>query len=304
MKKEILLIITLLFFSLSGLSQHRIGVALDAAMVLQMDNSDITQMGTGALGGVGAVYQYQYNRFLLQTGITISESYTQTAVDSQHIAIPMRDTEGIDFIYRGEVYNRRDQMLITELSIPLMLGARLRRFYALGGVRFLYPLVGLSSSKALMTTKGDYGNRYYEMLKNMPQHGYFTALSIGNDKEKISFPMNLNVGAEFGYSKFIGNKMQDKKPFVLHVGAFVEYGVLNGLKDGSNLLTEVDCSQYMQVTMNHIYSTLSRQTYFMHHLSAGIRITFLWSVGKGKSYRVYEVDGQRETCARVSDKKY
>lgn len=304
MKKEILLIIILLFISSQGISQHRIGVAMDGAMALRLDNSDMTEMGIGAQVGVGAVYQYCYNRFLLQTGITVSESYVQNAVDSQHIAVPMRDTEEIDFIYRGEVYNRIDMMLLTELSIPLMLGVKLKCFYALGGIRFICPLAGFSFSNALLTTKGDYGNRYYEMLENMPQHGYFTALPIDSDKEKISFPMNLNVGAEFGYSKFIGNKMQDKKPFVLHVGAFVEYGVLNGLKDGSNLLTEVDCSQYMQVTMNHIYSTLSRQTYFMHHLSAGIRITFLWSVGKGKSYRVYEVDGQRETCARVSDKKY
>lgn len=299
MKKEILLIITLLFFSLSGLSQHRIGVALDAAMVLQMDNSDITQMGTGALGGVGAVYQYQYNRFLLQTGITISESYTQTAVDSQHIAIPMRDTEGIDFIYRGEVYNRRDQMLITELSIPLMLGARLRRFYALGGVRFLYPLVGLSSSKALMTTKGDYGNRYYEMLENMPQHGYFTALSIGNDKEKISFPMNFNVCAEFGYSWSIGNKRQG-----MQVGAFVEYNVLNSLQDATNSLMDVDCSQYMQVTMHHIYATLPRKSHFMRQLSVGVRVALLFSVGKGNEGDIFgDIGGDNQILIRRTLKK-
>ena len=115
MKKEILLII-LLFISSQGISQHRIGVAMDGAMVLQLDNSDMTEMGIGAQVGVGTVYQYHYNRFLLQTGITISESYTQTVVDSQHVAVKMRDTEGIDFIYRGEVYNRRDQMLTTELA--------------------------------------------------------------------------------------------------------------------------------------------------------------------------------------------
>ena len=299
MKKEILLII-LLFISSQGISQHRIGVAMDGAMVLQLDNLDITQMGKGARGGVGAVYQYQYNRFLLQTGITISESFAQTAVDSQQIAVPMRDTEGINFIYRGEVYNRMDKMLTTKLSIPLMLGVKLKSFYALGGVRFICPLEGTSFSNALLTTKGDYGNRYYEMLENMPQHGYFTALAIGGEKEKITFPMNLNVCAEFGYSKSIGDKMQDKKSFVLQAGAFVEYNVLNALKDATASIMDVDCSRYMQVTMHHIYSTLPRQTHFMRQLSIGVRVTLLFSAGKkasgGGVYR--EMDGQDEICLR------
>lgn len=299
MKKEILLII-LLFISSQGISQHRIGVAMDGAMVLQLDNSDITQMGKGAQVGVGAVYQYQYNRFLLQTGITISESFAQTAVDSQQIAVPMRDTEGINFIYRGEVYNRMDKMLTTKLSIPLMLGVKLKSFYALGGVRFICPLEGTSFSNALLTTKGDYGNRYYEMLENMPQHGYFTALSIDVEPEKIALPMNVNVCAEFGYSKSIGKKMEDKKPFILQAGAFVEYNVLNGLKNATNSLMDVDCSRYMQVTMHHIYSTLPRQTHFMRQLSIGVRVTLLFSAGKkasgGGVYR--EMDGQDEICLR------
>lgn len=299
MKKEILLII-LLFISSQGISQHRIGVAMDGAMVLQLDNSDMTEIGIGAQVGVGTVYQYHYNRFLLQTGITISESYKQTVVDSQHVAVKMRDTEGIDFIYRGEVYNRRDQMLTTELSIPLMLGVKLKYFYALAGVRFIYPLAGVSFSNALLTTKGDYGNRYYEMLENMPQHGYFTALSIDVEPEKIALPMNVNVCAEFGYSKSIGKKMEDKKPFILQAGAFVECNVLNGLKNVTNSLMDVDCSRYMQVTMHHIYSTLPRQTHFMRQLSIGVRVTLLFSAGKkasgGGVYR--EMDGQDEICLR------
>ena len=299
MNRVCFIIIGILFFS-SIFAQHRIGVVLDGAMVLQMDNSDITQMGKGAQVGVAAVYQYQYNRFLLQTGITISESFAQTAVDSQQIAVPMRDTEGINFIYRGEVYNRKDNMLITDLSIPLMLGVKLKYFYALTGVRFIYPLAGISFSNALLTTKGDYGNRYYEMLENMPQHGYFTALSIGGEKEKITFPMNLNVCAEFGYSKSIGDKMQDKKSFVLQAGAFVEYNALNALKDATASIMDVDCSRYMQVTMHNIYSTLPRQTHFMRQLSIGVRVTLLFSAGKkasgGGVYR--EMDGQDEICLR------
>jgi hypothetical protein len=181
-----------------------------------------------------------------------------------------------------------------------MLGVKLKYFYALAGVRFIYPLAGVSFSNALLTTKGDYGNRYYEMLENMPQHGYFTALSIGGEKEKITFPMNLNVCAEFGYSKSIGKKMEDKKPFILQAGAFVEYNALNALKDATASIMDIDCSRYMQVTMHNIYSTLPRQTHFMRQLSIGVRVTLLFSAGKkasgGGVYR--EMDGQDEICLR------
>ena len=112
--------------------------------------------------------------------------------------------------------------------------------------------------------------------------------------------MNLNVCAEFGYSKSIGKKMEDKKPFILQAGAFVEYNVLNGLKNATNSLMDVDCSRYMQVTMHHIYSTLPRQTHFMRQLSIGVRVTLLFSAGKkasgGGVYR--EMDGQDEICLR------
>lgn len=289
-----------MLFLTNAFAQHRIGLTIDAATAWHLDNVEITTPQIGGGIGAGAIYQYQRGRFLLNTGVSFSSAYLSQFVDSQHVAVKMRDTEGIDFIYRGEVYNRRDQMLTTELSIPLMLGVKLKSFYALGGVRFICPLEGTSFSNALLTTKGDYGNRYYEMLENMPQHGYFTALSIDVEPEKIALPMNVNVCAEFGYSKSIGKKMEDKKPFILQAGAFVEYNVLNGLKNATNSLMDVDCSRYMQVTMHHIYSTLPRQTHFMRQLSIGVRVTLLFSAGKkasgGGVYR--EMDGQDEICLR------
>lgn len=299
MNRIFVIIIGALFFS-SVVAQHRVGFTIEGATAWQLDNVEITSPKTGGNVGIGMIYQYQIGKFLLNTGVNFSSAYLSQIVDSQHIAVPMRDTEGINFIYRGELYDRQDKLVTANISIPLMLGAKTSfGLYALGGMRINLPLHAWSLHRAFLTTKGDYGNRYHEMLEDLPQHGYFTALDVRNNGV-VKFPIDLRVCAELGYIISPKNKDQQK----IHVGAFVEYGVLNGLKDGSNLLTEVDCSQYMQVTMNHIYSTLSRQTYFMHHLSAGIRITFLWSVGKGKSYRVYEVDGQRETCVHVSDKKY
>ena len=209
MNKIYVIIIGVLFLT-NTFAQHRIGLTIDAATAWHLDNVEITTPKIGGNVGIGMIYQYQKGKFLLNTGVNFSSAYLSQHVDSQHIAVPMRDTEGINFIYRGELYNRQDQVVTADISIPFMLGAKTTfGLYVLGGVRVILPLHAKSFQHAQLTTKGDYGNRYLEMLENLPQHGYFTALSIDVEPEKIALPMNVNVCAEFGYSKSIGKKMED-----------------------------------------------------------------------------------------------
>lgn len=299
MNRIFVIIIGALFFS-SIVAQHRVGFTIEGATAWQLDNVEITSPETGENVGIGMIYQYQKGKFLLNTGVNFSSAYLSQHIDSQHIAVPMRDTEGINFIYRGELYNRQDQLITTDIGIPLMLGAKTSfGLYALGGMHINLPLHAWSLHHAFLTTKGDYGNRYHEMLEDLPQHGYFTALQVQNDGS-VKFPIDIRLSAELGYAIPMGNSSNKKVRSQIQIGTFIEYGMLNGLKDGHNQLTEVDCSKYMQVNMNHIYSTLSKQTNAMHNLSAGIRIAVLWSVSKNNSCHFGEFDGQYETCKRVT----
>lgn len=291
MNKTCFIIIGMLFLT-NAFAQHSVGLIFDGTTAWQLDNVESTTPQLGGCIGVGAIYQYQNGRFLLNTGIGFSSAYLPQNVDTQHIDVPMRDTEGMNFIYRGELYNRQDQIVTTDISIPIMLGIKTSfGLYALGGARVNFSLHAWSFQDALLTTKGDYGNRYHEMLENLPQHGYFTALPVKN-AGVIKIPIDLRVCAELGY---------EFSP--IRIGAFVEYGVLNGLLEGTNQLTEVDCSQYMQVSMNHIYTTLSPKINAMHQLSAGIRMTLLWSIDKNNIFRKSETFGDRERGTYRSSKK-
>lgn len=303
MNRICFIIIVLLFFS-NAVAQHRIGLTVDGATAWHLDNVEITTPKIGGNVGIGMIYQYQKGKFLLNTGVNFSSSCLSQVVDSQHIAVPMRDTEGINFIYRGELYNRQDQIATADISIPFMLGAKTSfGLYALGGVRVNLPIHAWSFQKALLTTKGDYGDRYHEMLEDLPQHGYFTALSVKNDGI-IKFPIDLCIGAEFGYAIPMETRSQKTILSQIQIGAFIEYGVLNSLTNGSNLLTEVDCSQYMQVMMHHVYTTLSKQNYYVHPLSVGVRFSLLWQTHASRSFGVYwELDGQNEVCIRRTGRR-
>ena len=303
MNRICFIIIGVLFFS-SAFAQHRVGFTIEGATAWHLDNVEITTPKTGGNVGIGMIYQYQKGKFLLNTGVNFSSSCLSQVVDSQHIAVPMRDTEGINFIYRGELYNRQDQVVTADISIPFMLGAKTSfGLYVLSGVRLILPLHAKSFQHAQLTTKGDYGNRYHEMLENLPQHGYFTALSVKNDGI-VKFPIDLRIGAEFGYAIPMETRSQKTILSQIQIGAFIEYGVLNSLTNGSNLLTEVDCSQYMQVMMHHVYTTLSKQNYYVHPLSVGLRLSILWQTHASRSFGVYwELDGQNKICIRRTGRR-
>lgn len=303
MNRICFIIIGVLFFS-SAFAQHRVGFTIEGVTAWHLDNVEITTPKTGGNVGIGMIYQYQKGRFLLNTGVSFNSAYLSQHVDSQHIAVHMRDTEGINFIYRGELYNRHDQIATADISIPFMLGGKTSfGLYALGGVRVNLPLHAWSFQKALLTTKGDYGDRYHEMLEDLPQHGYFTALLVQNSGS-IKFPIDLRVCAEFGYAIPMENSFQKTTLSQIQIGAFIEYGVLNSLTNGSNLLTEVDCSQYMQVTMHHVYTTLSKQDHYVHPLFMGVRFSLLWQTHASRSFGVYwELDGQNEICIRRTGRR-
>lgn len=292
MKKILVTVFVVLFSSSMGWAQHCFGVSIDGAVTWQFDNLSFTKNGMGVGPSIGAVYQFQNNKLLLQTGLSVSESFMRVKVDSMHIAEPSVDSEGFDFTYRGDLYDRMDKTMITELSIPLMLGAKSDHLYILGGVRLVVPVFALSKQEALLTTKGDYGDRYYEWLEDMPQHGFFTAQPV-QTQDKLAMPINMNLCAELGGSWNMGKPTPKKAAKVFQIGAFVEYSLLKGVKGTENPLIEVDATDIMQVKMNHVYSSLPKHGVVLHGLSVGVRMKVLLAMGKNSnSQHRRDIDGQ------------
>ena len=285
MRRRVLFILMMIGLACSMLqAQHYVGAMVDGAAAWQLDKEDITIPQLGAGTSVGGVYQYQYDKFLVQMGLGASQVWLRQGLDTLPIERAMNDTEGFPFTYHGNLTNRIDQVMVTELMVPFMLGTKIRSFHLLVGAKFSATILGFSSQKAALTTWGDYGDRYYGPLEHMPQHGFYDGKEVAT-KDTMSFRPDVRLCAEFGWSWALTKEPVKIGVPVLQVGAFVEYGILNPLAYMNNVkrLTEERFTPFMDVEMNHVYTTLNRDQTNINNLRVGVRVAVLFPVAKGKN---------------------
>ena len=272
--KRVYLILFLSVWALLLNGQHYFGVAIGGMANYQFDNVNKTTSRLGGGAEIGGIYQLQKNKFLFQTGLGINYSVSVLGLDSMSLSAKMIDTGGTPFTYRGVVYDRVDRSNVAELCVPLMLGFRVSLFYALVGAKFAYPLLATTRQTALLTTYGDYNGMFYEDFYDMPQHGYANGQPV-RSVGKIDFLYDVRACAELGGNWTLSG-LNDSQ---LAVALFAEYGVLNTLKGGNKNLVDVDYSQYMNITLNHIYTTMTRNEAIVNNLHVGLRVSLLFPVG-------------------------
>jgi len=282
MKRVFFLVILMVGVVCSAIAQHYVGAMVDGAIAWQLDKEEYTHSLLSGGPTVGGVYQYQYDEFLVQTGLGISQMWLRQGLDSSFVEREMKDSEDYEYVYRGEVYNRMDQAMVTELTIPLMLGTKKRSFYLLVGAKCAITVYGHSTQTALLNTVGDYGDRYYGVLEHMPQHGFYDAKEISN-QDTIRFRPDVRLCAEVGWSWALTNEPVKKGAPRLQAGVFCEYGILNSMPRGGQSLVTDEYTPFMDVKLNHIYKTLNPDLSPLHNLRLGLRVAVIFPVAKGKN---------------------
>lgn len=296
MKRIALVIVLTIGWLFSAVqAQHFVGAMVDGAAAWQFDREANAELTTPKLGGgasVGGVYQYQYDKFLVQMGLGASQVWLRQGLDTLPIERAMNDTEGFPFTYHGSLTNRIDQVMVTELMVPVMLGTKIRSFHVLVGAKFAATILGFTSQTAALTTWGDYGDRYYGPLEHMPQHGFYDGKEVIT-KDTMSFRPDVRLCAELGWSWALTKEPVKIGAPILQVGAFVEYGILNPLKrmNNTSLLSEDFYNPYMDVKMNHVYTTMNREQTVINNLRVGLRVAVLFPVAEGRNPFCRCIDG-------------
>ena len=276
-------------------AQHYVGAMVVGAAAWHFDREENAELTTPKLGGgasVGGVYQYQYDKFLVQMGLGASQVWLRQGLDTLPIEHTMKDTEGFPFTYHGSLTNRIDQVMVTELMVPIMLGTKIRSFHVLVGAKFAATILGFTSQTAALTTWGDYGDRYYGPLEHMPQHGFYDGKEVAS-QDTMSFRPDVRLCAELGWSWALTKEPVKIGAPILQVGAFVEYGILNPLKRmyNTSLLSEDFYNPYMDVKMNHVYTTMNREQTVINNLRVGLRVAVLFPVAEGRNPFCRCIDG-------------
>ena len=273
--KRLLIFILMLGCFTPFYAQSRLGVTTDASLVWQIDDIDNTTAKTGAALSIGGLYQFQNKKFLMQLGLGFSPAWLRTGIHSQNFVVDMLDTEGVPFTHIGSINKRTDLITAMDLTVPLMVGFTVDGVYVLMGAKVNVTVSGKTNQKAYLTTVGDYGDRYYGVFENMPEHGFYNEKLI-QSKGEIQLRPDLHICAEVGWNTPLPIYARRSNAPRLLLGAFFEYGVLNTLDKDNELFTEVDYSQHMQVHMNNIFTTFDRGEVLLNNIRAGIRATILF----------------------------
>ena len=206
----------------------------------------------------------------------------------------MIDTRGVAVTYRGLLANRADQLFLHQLSIPFMVGGSWSGFYLLAGLKFSVALAAQARETAALRTAGDYNGRYYEWFEDMPNHGYHDFEPVRSYQNLMLNRFDLRLAAELGYTFRLNIQPTHYTPRLnphsafapaplLRLGLFAEYGMINMLSSaaassGLPPRTTADWSQYLSVSLTHIYASDEAAKARANMLFFGIRMTLLFPV--------------------------
>ena len=274
-------------------AQHYVGPALSGGLVQTLDDLRQTQSRLSGGGELGLAYQYQHGHLLLHMGLNYTLQCPVQSVDSQWINKSMIDTRGVAVTYRGLLDNRSDQLFLHQLSIPFMVGGSWSGFYLLAGLKFSVALAAQARETAALRTAGDYNGRYYEWFEDMPNHGYHDFEPVRSSQKLMLNRFDLRLAAELGYTFRLNIQPTHYNPRLnphsafapaplLRLGLFAEYGMINMLSSAAassgHPRTTADWSQYLSVSLNHIYASDEAAKARANMFFFGDRLTLLFPV--------------------------
>lgn len=200
-------------------------------IAMEWIGSGMTESLRGSNGfapAVGAGYRYMHNLFLLDLGLGVEYRY---CINRPYDISDARK-EGIDtqqYPYIGYHYwtSRAIHYQHMGVTVPVMMGAEIKKIYFMAGVKAGIDIWGSSKEKGAYSMQAEY-ERYMDVLVNIPGHGIvekepYTMESVNN----AAVQWNVRACAEIGYCiggaterKYNSRKMEPR----YYVGAFAEYG--------------------------------------------------------------------------------
>ena len=276
-------------------THHLIGFSAEGAwssFVSSMPSAKVTPGGAAA--AFHLLYEFQYNGFILQTGLGVAwqkvrTDIADTAIYHEHMTDTWSNINPADFTLKHQFSGRQDMAQQAYAQLPLYAGMNFFGpagvGYFLAGVRASYAFWGNTAQKMTCTTTGLY-ERYIGIWEEMDNHGFRKDVPVERTGEQLKLKFDLTAHAEIGYEYNTRQSARDYRVRPaerldgrLRVGAFVDFGMLNicpkakGAFYGIPTETIYDFATYQT---DHVFATSDAAKYWVRNLSVGIRVTFLF----------------------------
>ena len=237
-------------------AQHYIGASIDAALSWDMDDIELTQTMVGGASRVEGLYLYQKEHFIFQIGMGIRFVGIGQRVDSVDV---IRDL--------------RCMAYYPEFVIPIMFGATYGSVYTMLGMNTSGVFGGLTRQDGkYMYTSLDSDKYFPDYNEAMKQ------IKISNTSIMWNYydiDLVLEAGTILPMSPI---KIQKNKP-IIRIGAFVEYGLLNGMpKKAKDLISQTGNVNLSDLHVEHIHAIYTSETASKNNWCIGARLTFLFNI--------------------------
>jgi len=241
-------------------------------------------------------YRIYYNNFILQTGLSLRYGYFRYMIADDHVQLSMLDTEGDPFTMHALVRDCRDLSHMINIGIPLSIGAELKKFYFLIGIKPAFVFYGQAKSEALLTTYGEY-DRYMNDFVSMHNHSFVDDQPIQSDWLKIPYNFNisghLEIGLRLDQFNTTAGFQAVKGKLRYYISVFAESGqLLNfGEKPANNnhlLRYEQKPGEELKFYVTPALRSSEMQANGITNMTVGAKFTLLFALPEGPRQKIYD----------------
>lgn len=241
----------------------------------------------GGGANFGCVYEFQLNKILLSTGVSIAYMEGLNRLDDATAERRVLDTQENDYNIFYSFTDRKDVMSQTYLQLPLLVGMNIKSFYFLSGVKLALKVASSSTARADVLTVATYDN-YYDPFEDMPNHGFVKKAAVDDRQEGIGTLFDMALSFEAGYNlkhhRPVKHPSGEIKKFanIFRVAMFFDYGFMNNYnknKASSSLyqISESNPQSLSAIRMPHMYATQQKDMVYLTNLSVGVKLSFLFT---------------------------
>ncbi|MBQ9297132.1 MAG: hypothetical protein IJ204_08070 [Paludibacteraceae bacterium] len=239
---------------------------------------------------LGVDYRLFHNNFLFSAGLEGMYNLYANHMEQLDVVLQMKDAEGDLFNMHVHVDEAKDMAHMINLNIPLLVGGEWNRFYFMVGPKISLNMYGATSSKAQVTTYGEY-ERYYDDFYDMTNHQFISGQRMSSEALRLTWNFNIlahmeiggRIGHMYKHKQFRTNPDKTR----MYLAAYVDFGVLSvySCKEGKPVFDYRETDRGLQFYSQPLMiSTLAEGAVF-RNLNAGIKFTVAFELPKrGKSY--------------------
>lgn len=249
---------------------------------------------SGKIGGtadLAVLYELQKGNFFFNIGAGGSFLQNSLKMDQYFETFERVDKEAEPIMYNYHYSDYHQRSRYIGLTVPVQFGYYFGNVYVAAGARLTYGIWQQYKVNTQLMTDGTY-IRFFDFIQTLPSYGFYEEDTYNYQKSGSLSKMDLLVDVEAGY------RVLKIKPLSLRIGLYVQYGVLNQVKNDGGLvdLSAVDLSPLTQtqenLAANIAFRELERSAVLggvrLSNLNIGVRLTLSLNFKKAVPCMCYE----------------